>query len=151
MLRKVRARTPKSPHFPARKVPIKSQSPPTAFEVGGRLYPGTVNVMVTDKGRVFYDITDLNDSTQGIIAQHGEPRVESLGAGATQANPGAEVKSEGRRAVEGRVRAGKVCLRPLLALLRPLRASTPFPLPAAKRPAFACGPCALACPRSNSR
>lgn len=100
----------------------------TIFEVGGKFFAGKVNILINKRGRVFHDVTGVKENSQGLkgqhgepralfpasdtqgnIAQHGEPRGESLGAVQSQPPARAEVKSEGggdgRKAVEGRVRA----------------------------------------------
>lgn len=74
----------------------------TIFEVGGRFYTGTVSIMRTNHGRVFYALTKLQDSTQGNIAQHGEPRGESLSAMDTPPQSFPDGKPEnGRGSVAG--------------------------------------------------
>ena len=77
----------------------------TIFEVGGRFFTGKVNLLINNRGRVFHDVTGIKENTQGLMSQHGEPRAQFPAySDASQAHPGAEVKSEeDRAAVTGRV------------------------------------------------
>ncbi len=48
----------------------------TRFRVGGRLYEGRVSVMVTDRGRIFYDVTKIRD----ITGSKGDLAIETTAA-----------------------------------------------------------------------
>lgn len=42
------------------------------FKVGNKFYAGLVNIAVTDRGKLFKDITKIEDITNDIIAQYGK-------------------------------------------------------------------------------
>ena len=44
----------------------------TIFKVGNKYYFGIINIMITDRGRLLKDITQIRDISNDIIAQYGE-------------------------------------------------------------------------------
>jgi hypothetical protein len=42
----------------------------TIFEVGGKFFEGKVNIQNNKKGRVFYDVTDVKEMSQGLMTQY---------------------------------------------------------------------------------
>ena len=54
------------------------------FKVGNRYYYGLVNIMVTNRGKVFKDLTKIEDITNDIIAQYGNnPQGDFVGTSST--------------------------------------------------------------------
>lgn len=76
----------------------------TIFEVGGKFFEGKVNILTNKRGRVFHDVTDVKENSQGLKDQHGEPRaLFPASVAKSESHSGGDVNGEsgGRGSVAG--------------------------------------------------